>query len=387
MIRKITRILLTLLMICSLVVPVQASSIKDAQQKDKDLKQQQANVQDEKDALVQKLDNLLLTMEETVSIINAKQEEIAEKEDELIQAQINENNQYENMKKRIQYMYENGNRNFFEILFESKSLADFLSKAEYIATISRCDRDMLKEYEEACESIANQKEELEIEKIKLEELQGKLKQQQNELSILIAEKNDQIEGFEEQIKMNAEKLKQLQKEAEEQERLRLEAEKQAALDKENQSNQNNNSNINSNHTSQNKPNNNTNTNNKKLSNPCPSAYISSEFGPRESPGGIGSTNHKGRDYAAPIGTPIQAAASGVVTTVSYNVARGNYIVINHGGIATLYQHCNEIYVCVGQSVAAGDKIASVGNTGYSTGPHLHFEVHVDGSPVDPRLYL
>ena len=126
----------------------------------------------------------------------------------------------------------------------------------------------------------------------------------------------------------------------------------------------------------------------RLSNPCPSAYISSEFGGRTSPGGIGSTNHKGRDYATGTGSPIYAAASGTVTTVSYNVARGNYVVINHGnGLSTLYQHCSATYVSAGQSVSAGQNIAAVGTTGYSTGPHLHFEVWVNGTPVDPRLYL
>lgn len=125
-----------------------------------------------------------------------------------------------------------------------------------------------------------------------------------------------------------------------------------------------------------------------LRNPCPSATISSEFGGRASPGGIGSTNHKGRDYAAPNGTPIYAAASGKVTQVSTSAARGKYCIIEHGGnMSTLYQHCSAILVKTGQKVSVGQQIAKVGNTGYSTGPHLHFEVHVNGEPVDPRLYL
>ena len=125
----------------------------------------------------------------------------------------------------------------------------------------------------------------------------------------------------------------------------------------------------------------------RLQNPCPSAYISSEFGGRASPGGIGSTNHKGRDYAASTGSPIYAAASGTVVEVGYNGARGNYVIINHGDLATLYQHCSSILVSSGQSVSTGQNIALVGSTGASTGPHLHFEVWVNGTPVDPRLYL
>lgn len=125
-----------------------------------------------------------------------------------------------------------------------------------------------------------------------------------------------------------------------------------------------------------------------LRNPCPGATISSEFGGRESPGGIGSTNHKGRDYAASTGTPIYAAGSGTVTQVSTSSARGKYCIIDHGNnMSTLYQHCSEILVHTGQRLSVGQQIAKVGNTGNSTGPHLHFEVHINEEPVDPRLYL
>lgn len=125
-----------------------------------------------------------------------------------------------------------------------------------------------------------------------------------------------------------------------------------------------------------------------LCNPCPTAYISSEFGGRASPGGIGSTNHKGRDYAAADGAGIYAAADGIVETTNYTNARGLYLIINHeNGIKTLYQHCSVLQAQVGQRVRKGQRIASVGSTGASTGPHLHFEVHVNGVPVDPRIYL
>lgn len=131
--------------------------------------------------------------------------------------------------------------------------------------------------------------------------------------------------------------------------------------------------------------------NGKLLNPCPGATrISSEFGPRPSPGGgVGSTNHKGRDYAAPAGTPVLAAQSGTVKKVAYNTIRGNYVVIDHGnGLETWYQHFNKkAPVKVGQLVVAGQQVGSVGTTGASTGNHLHFEVHVNGKAVDPRTYL
>ena len=125
--------------------------------------------------------------------------------------------------------------------------------------------------------------------------------------------------------------------------------------------------------------------------PCPtSSYISSYFGPRKSPGGIGSTNHKGIDIGASSGSPIVAALDGKVIQTGYNGARGNYIMIDHGGgVISLYQHgvTGSISVSTGQKVSQGTRIMSVGSTGYATGPHLHFEVWENGTPVNPLTYL
>ncbi len=128
---------------------------------------------------------------------------------------------------------------------------------------------------------------------------------------------------------------------------------------------------------------------RKFSNPCQNIqYISDEFGGRVSPGGIGSTNHKGRDYAAKAGTNILAAADGVVCESGYNRFRGYYIIVSHfGGFKTVYQHMPRCELGVGTKVSRGQVIGHVGSTGASTGPHLHFEVRVNDVPVDPRLYL
>ena len=125
--------------------------------------------------------------------------------------------------------------------------------------------------------------------------------------------------------------------------------------------------------------------------PCPSSSrISSGFGSRSSPGGVGSTNHKGIDIAASAGSAIVAALDGKVIQVGYNKARGYYVMIDHGrGIITLYQHGKEgtTKVSVGQSVKQGQTIMGVGSTGYSTGNHLHFEIWKNGTPVNPISYL
>lgn len=119
-----------------------------------------------------------------------------------------------------------------------------------------------------------------------------------------------------------------------------------------------------------------------------SGIITSRFGYRSSPGGIGSTNHKGLDIAAKAGTPIYAAAGGTVTYSGYKGALGNLVIINHGnGVETYYGHCSSLNVSVGQKVEAGDKIAAVGKTGAATGYHLHLEVHVNGTAVNPQNYI
>ncbi len=98
--------------------------------------------------------------------------------------------------------------------------------------------------------------------------------------------------------------------------------------------------------------------------------------------------HQGIDIASSRGTPIIAPGYGVVAFVGYRNGYGKTIMIDHGyGISTLYAHCSKFFVTRGQAVNRGMKIAAVGNTGRSTGPHLHYEVQFDGVPVDPRLYI
>jgi len=122
--------------------------------------------------------------------------------------------------------------------------------------------------------------------------------------------------------------------------------------------------------------------------PVPTARMSSSFGPRVHPI-FGTTRlHAGMDLAAPTGTPISAAAPGAVVTAGWLGGYGNAVVVDHGGgLSTLYAHQSALAVTVGQAVGAGDVVGRVGSTGNSTGPHLHFEVRVLGTPVDPANYL
>ncbi|MBA3653775.1 MAG: peptidoglycan DD-metalloendopeptidase family protein [Actinobacteria bacterium] len=125
-----------------------------------------------------------------------------------------------------------------------------------------------------------------------------------------------------------------------------------------------------------------------LSSPIPGAAISSTFGPRVHPIFGDVRMHTGVDFDASEGTPIHAAADGVVVSAGPQGGYGNATIIDHGNsLATLYAHQSRIAVAAGQSVKRGQVIGYVGHTGYATGPHLHFEVRVNGTPVDPMRYL
>lgn len=119
------------------------------------------------------------------------------------------------------------------------------------------------------------------------------------------------------------------------------------------------------------------------------SVVTSEFGSRIDPITGERRGHTGMDLAVPTGTPIRAALSGTVTASAYHQGGyGYYVIIDHGsGLSTLYGHCSQLLAPVGRTVEAGDVIALSGSTGRSTGPHLHFEVRVNGERTNPRSYL
>jgi murein DD-endopeptidase MepM/ murein hydrolase activator NlpD len=117
-------------------------------------------------------------------------------------------------------------------------------------------------------------------------------------------------------------------------------------------------------------------------------WVSSHFGYRNDPFTGKVTLHKGLDVAGPIGTPVHAPAAGVVSYVGYEPGYGKIVSIDHGfGVVTRFAHNSKIFVKVGQQISRRDKISAIGNTGRSSGPHVHYEVRVNGIPVDPKNYV
>ena len=373
--KKILGALLAFTLCFSMVIPAQADDISDAKKKQQELEQQKNTAEAEKSELSSELDSIVSKMEKTQSDLTAKETEINDAETELVTAKANEDDQYQTMKLRIKYMYENGSNEFLEILMEANSIADLLNKAEYINKISKCDRELLVEYEDTRKDVENRENALKKEYAELESLQDELAGEQANVEKLLADKNIQIDNLTSEISSNADKLKQL---------IAAAQAAQAAAAAQASASSGTSSSGGSGNTSSNASASGTGS----LTHPVPGAAITSGFGGRVAPTAGATTGHDGIDYGAGYGAAVYAADSGTVITAQYNSARGNYIVINHGnGMQTWYQHLSSMNVTVGQTVARGQVIGNVGTTGISTGPHLHFEVHVGGVPVNPLNYL
>lgn len=122
--------------------------------------------------------------------------------------------------------------------------------------------------------------------------------------------------------------------------------------------------------------------------PVDAYRLTSSFGTRSDPFGAGRRRHNGLDMAGPMGTPIYATADGIVGRAQWVGGYGNYVEINHGGeIQTRYGHMSQLLVQPGARVSRGQQIGLMGSTGRSTGSHLHYEVRVDGRPINPVPFL
>ena len=371
--KRVVGIILAFVMCAGMTLNAGAVTIDEAEDKADELEQQKESAEAEKEKLISQLNGIIDDMNETQEKLTVKEEEINAAEQELVQAKINENNQYESMKKRIKFMYEGGNTQFLEVLLQSQSIGDLLNKAEYVSQLSSYDRDMLTEFQNTVKEVEEKEAALQEEYTELNDLQDQLAEQQDQVQTLIDSKEAQIADIQDEIKANEATLEKLKKEAEEAKRLREEQAAAAAAG--------------SGGSSYTPPSGgNVVSGNGYFTHPCPGmTYRSSYFGEiREFEVG----GHKGNDYAAPVGTPTYAAAAGTVLIAGWSNSAGNWVVINHGnGLVTKYMHHSSLCVSTGQYVEKGQQIGYVGSTGQSTGPHLHFQVELNNVPVSPDSYL
>ena len=338
-----------------------------------DLKDSKGDVEDK----VQELNNELVDISSKITSLENqladKSTEIADAEAELAQAEADKQKQYDDMKTRIQYMYENSQTTYLEQLLESNSVAEFLNTAEYIAEIQKYDRQKLDEYTENIEYITVAKEQLEQDYADLENMKANVESQKQSVAALMSQKETELAGITSNISDAQEDAKYFEAEIQAQNELiaeikRIEADKAAAEGKEVADNP---------------------YTGGAFTWPCPSSTrVTSDYGTRVSPTSGASSNHKGIDIGASAGAAIVAAANGTVKAANYSSAAGNYVMIDHGGgLYTVYMHCSSLAVSEGTAVSAGQTIAYVGSTGISTGNHLHFGVSLNGSYVSPWSYL
>lgn len=313
-------------------------------------------------------------IEEYKQLISDKEVEIEIITQELADAIETEEKQYEAMKQRIKFMYEQGDSLYIELILNAQGFGDMLAKADYIQLLSEYDRNKLEEYKDTREWTAICKTALETELDTLNAAREAEEAEEAALVELRADKEKELDKYTSDIKKKANQIADYEEQLEEQtdaiEELEaaILAEQKEILAKKGAV---------------------ATYDGGMFTWPCP-AYtrVTDEFGWRIHPITKKSTFHKGIDLGAASGSSILAAYDGVVVAATYDWSMGNYVMISHGsGLFTVYMHCSKLLCKKDDVVTRGEKIALVGSTGQSTGPHLHFGVKLNGEYVSPWPYF
>lgn len=266
------------------------------------------------------------------------------------------------LEQRLLYAYKSGKTRYLDVLLSSENIMDFISKYHFVSEMIRYDETLL-------ESISNEKSKIEEINKHLEATRENLKTYKDEQKKLaISLENSKIIRNSYVNKLTEEELKikeDLDLYQSELDLIELEI-LLAAME---------------------------GSNSEFVGGtfawPAPGYYtITSPYGMRFHPVIKVYRNHSGIDIGAPLGSYVIVANDGIVTKATYSYSYGNMIMIDHGGgVTTLYAHGSEILVQVGDKVKRGDAILRAGSTGWSTGPHLHFEIRVNGTTIDPYPYI
>lgn len=349
------------------------------------------------------LNSQLLNINEQISAFNVL---IADKQDELDNAQARYEELNEKNKERIRAMEEEGSITYWEVLFKASSFTDLLDRLTMVEEIAASDQRRLKELSEAAQNVEVAREELEAEKLEmqatkaeLDETQAQLDAKREEVDALILEllaKSDELAALQEELneQENAFLTEIAQKEKEYTEAKAAEwaaymatytTVPPATTAPSSGGNTSNSSGTNSGTSSGNTS---TGSSGGTWLRPCSYVKLTSPFGNREAPTAGASTYHQGVDLSAPKNTPVYATRSGRVTTATYGNSAGWYITINHlDGFSSIYMHLESMVVSAGQTVSAGQLIGYVGKSGVATGYHLHFGISYNGVYVNPCSYV
>lgn len=281
------------------------------------------------------------------------------------------------LKRRLVDVYEHGDLGYVSVLLASKSFTDFVERWEDLRLLIAANQRAVKERKAAEGKVASAERSLESTQQALQSQEQAQQRARNQLDILADERSNLVAVADAQRRHVASEVAQIE-DLSASEEAQLEAlivERQREIEAEREAQRRAQGIVG------------TTSAPGALAWPV-SGTITSPFGYRRNPFGGGMEFHQGLDIAAPMGTTITAAASGTIISAGWYGGYGNYILIDHGGgMATGYGHCSQIFVSVGQQVQKGQAIGAVGSTGASTGPHVHFEVRINGKPVDPAAYL
>lgn len=374
--RRLMIIILILIITCSLCICVHAQDLTELQEQSSQLNQAINESNNRLQAVqeqlstnmqeLQELDNQIAQSQDDLNNINIDinnlMSQISENEEKLSKTQAEFDSIQGLLDARLIKMYEAPKFEFLQVILESKSVTEFLSTYYAMKELAEYDKQLL-------DTVKQQKEEIETtKKILAEKKQqvitnkqtqqkkaqvlantktmrqyyiSKLSTEEQELQSKIDEYNGQVSAIESEIKLMALNS--------------ISADYIGGA----------------------------------MTWPIPGyTTITSEYGMRVHPITGAYKLHTGTDIGAPMGADFVAAAKGVVTKASMTPAYGNMVIIDHGGgVQTLYAHGSEILVQVGQEVEAGTPVLKVGSTGYSTGPHAHFEIRINGQTVNPLDYL
>ena len=321
-----------------------------------------------------RLNQLTDNIYEIESQISVKQGEIEATKLDIEKAKEDINSRYESMKLRIQYMYENGESSYIDMILGSQNMNELFTRAEYLSKITAYDREQLEKLQLAKEELDAKEATLIAEEAELEGLLNEAQAEQNATEDLIAAKRDVVEGYASDISDAEAEKKNLLEDIETQKAIIAELEEiERKRREEALKNQLN-----------------LTYDGGKMTWPVPGySRISSYYGTRPDPFGSPTQEfHSGIDIPAPRGVNIISAYDGEVAWSYYSNSAGNWVGVDHGdGIYTVYMHMSKRLVSEGDKVKKGDVLGLVGTTGRSTGNHLHFAVRQNGSYVDPLKWV
>ncbi|MEK5059484.1 murein hydrolase activator EnvC family protein [Paenibacillus shunpengii] len=394
----------------------QSESAKSQQQKAEQKKQEAEHYKQKQEAYLEAIMEQIEAVSNELATVSYRiettEENLRNTKKELQAAEERIAAREELLESRVRLMYTDGTVSYLDVLLASTSISDFLERADSLKMIVDQDQNLLVEHKKDKQLVVDKKAELEQQYAEHKRLYAEKKERKAELDSKEQEKQTLIAGYEEEIHVHGELSEEQDRMLVEiaskrsalvQEKNKLKAEqaaaaarakaaaeeaaRKAAQKKVASSNSSSSSSGSSSSSSETM----SSSGSGVLGMPISGARISSGYGPRIHPitGEVGKM-HTGTDFAAPQGTSIYAAEDGVVIMAEWYSGYGYTVIVDHGdGLWTLYGHIREggIKVSEGDSVSRGQKIAEVGSTGNSTGPHLHFEVRVNGSTQNPMNYL